>query len=500
LFGLERSVAPTRRRWNTFGVFLCLLSLEWSLAAAVSEKQLLEEADAVAGFARSAAPQYAADILLRLAEPSRYPARKRIEFAEESFRLASSVNVGLWPVRFRGPTDSVEARRGNYYFHNIDRLSLQLRAVMVLLRDSPASGRGLFSEVTLGAASPIRCDAILTPDFREYYRIWPLVLSSFSASMREKGDDEVYLLRFFAPLTSPLQIGPALEFLAQLPAELSSSLGIRVASQLASIPARPREFESAATDLFKAVDQLAISRSPAWLFPSMQEMLRRQLKGPYCAVSAASGERWAAEILRTWNEIASGLDPAFVPWRTADFPRTMRETSFVHDRFWSTSQASRLERDVGRLLYGKETDKESEAWRRSADTIARRIIDWKGREEASPAEFYGQKALLLRMLVDSPLSNVPLTTRASQDERRRYGQTHAEYPLRATILDEFVAFIFLSTAIRGSDEDLWAWPVLSLVADLPGQSLIDALKAVRDPLADAYVAWLQVVVSSGTKN
>ena len=124
---------------------------------------------AVAAMARKAAPEFAADALIRLAADQKLDSRARIKLLSEAFRLAATAQH---PLKLRASITRGGGAGGfleRAYQLDLDALSLRLRAVQQMLPLDRAKATKLFLSMAAPAVPPVRCEDIVVYDVAQYY-------------------------------------------------------------------------------------------------------------------------------------------------------------------------------------------------------------------------------------------------------------------------------------------------------------------------------------------
>ena len=176
-------------------------------------------------------PEFAADVLIRLAQTSkvRDSAWKR-EILTEAFRLASKSDQKMKRSYAGAVMDTREGYLALALTTNLDALSLQSRAVAATLAFDKAGAREMFSEISSDQKIPaLTCTDALVPDVSDFYAVMKRVAKeSFSPDELRDG----VVLRFVQPyvqaINSPAQVGPVAKVLSGLdlpPSQFAILLG-----------------------------------------------------------------------------------------------------------------------------------------------------------------------------------------------------------------------------------------------------------------------------------
>jgi hypothetical protein len=233
--------------------------------------------------ARSAPPEFAAQLLLRAAaeEKSR---PKRIELIDEAFRFATRATVP-WPVIARPNSLTLSGRRAEANNQHLDALSLEVRAIEAMLAVSPARAQDL--AVTLPVPAPPRptCQEASAARLHQYYGLALTIASrGFTAKQREEGRHLTYLLGILAASTSPEQLVAATAMVRAFPAATiteQQALTSTLAASLRAAPASPRAF-SLTPDLETELDELRRAVRSTDLDQAAETYLKTQRDAQAC--------------------------------------------------------------------------------------------------------------------------------------------------------------------------------------------------------------------------
>jgi hypothetical protein len=463
------------------------------------------ELEALVDRARAAPAEFAADALLRLAELPQWKPESRRALIEEAFRRAAGAQYSLKQraasLRFRtGPA----AFLNKAFAQDLDRDSLQCRAVRALLPLDRKQARELFREIPRPRLRPATCDNALVYDVSAYYAtLAELAASAFTPA--EAAEDEPFKLlsAYLQGLQSPVEAGPVAHLLAIVPLkpEQLGGLVMSFAGALKELAGDDRSFSFTVSrsgrtgeqigELAARCTKLDISAIP--LIEAYRAYLVRHMGGERCADSSDTGgisfgmainpnEELAQDTVRYFNE---RLRPEQVKAIGGDEIQPAKlEGAAGGTRSCEGPECQQLVRLYTGLVlgpngmpYGPEKRATGD-WQAKLKEYLARLAEWKDDPSATTGEHFQQKCLLY-----SDLFNIV-----------------PNGPDRIAILRAFLEFLQRNSFQRESRLE-WFLPVNSLVARVsldPG-GLGDVLRDLSnspDPVISLYTALEQVAPRS----
>jgi len=223
--------------------------------------------------ARSAPPEVAADILLKIAETGLETRPKPLrELIEEALNHAAQAQEPARMRQFRGGSETIGGTLRAGFSLGLDRVSLSGRAIRLLLEsvhDHAGAIRAWESmNNSLGVARVDSCKTDVVPDFRDYFRTLDHLLRTMPGS-----DRDLVLLRTLHQVRFVTQVEPAVKLLAarNLPNEGDMNQAtIALASAIStlgagseSLAANAREFTTAYPSVVAAIAEWLPSLDPA---------------------------------------------------------------------------------------------------------------------------------------------------------------------------------------------------------------------------------------------
>jgi hypothetical protein len=370
--------------------------------------------------AASTPPEFAADLLLRIAASPRIAdAGWKRELIDEAYIRALSAQESFPRTAPFAPPDTTAAAQTLGYQTGLDRMSLQARAAVAMAAISAPRAREMFEWIDVDLPEGT-CEEPLVPALDLYYEtLATLARSTFGVDADARADAlwflEIYLWRANRPsemasLTrAVLRYRPSSEEAPYLENLVSRIFRYGVPD--------PRAFSTSAADLLsRAADldtygrRLGVNGSA--VLRGLRGYLVQQARGPRCGDSIVEGP-----IIDSFNRLVvrrnmPDLDPI-----TARESRPSRILGAARlERLWHTADARSL-RDRAAVLQGTprrpvpESVKREPAWQEQADGLLTDIEQWTGSREPVERDYLYQKGLLLSGLTEIAPPGV-LRTRA----------------------------------------------------------------------------------------
>lgn len=260
--------------------------------------------------ASALAPEFTADILLRLAGSRLIDDRKwKRELIEEAFR--AGVQAPL-PYRQDGQplTDSRSARA--VWDNGLEALTLEMRAVEAMLAIHPQRAVAMFEEIAFPRVPSLACQEVLTPDVSAYYRTAAVVFElGFTQVQRKREEHVAFLERLVSTVQSPAHVAPAMKLMltARLTPAQRQALAASFVAALDQLNGTMRAFGASKTDLVPA-DTPELREVQVVLVPALRNYIVRQQSGAHCRGSfkiRAGGLPFASAA---FDSLVKRLDPA----------------------------------------------------------------------------------------------------------------------------------------------------------------------------------------------
>lgn len=383
------------------------------------------EFQTITDMATAVAPEFGADILIRLSESSNVTDRStKIRLLKKAFYLAPAAEQ---PVKRTTNGFSPDTRSGYlalaFRLQNLDRLSLQSRVVSDMLRLDAGHARELLGEIQLPALTPLDCQEPLTYDVAAFYETVGLIArDGLTAKDKREGQKLVLLVPYVSLLQSHTQIRPATQLL--LSAELSPTdlgqLTNMFAYALSQLHGDERSFAvtNKHTDEYSAPGAIAslIAALDARGIPSIA--LLRAFRGYLVSnfgeercgetVSRSADKDSLPEAVRFFNQqLRSALQNAQITPISAEELKSARIGPKLADtNFWESPEAKQLSIAVKGLRFGYgETQltaqkKATSAWSSQLTDFLTELGAWKSENEPAEVDFFCEKSALYSLLIE----------------------------------------------------------------------------------------------------
>ncbi|HEX2488571.1 MAG TPA: alpha/beta hydrolase [Blastocatellia bacterium] len=386
---------------------------------------------------RSAPPEFAADSMIKLSPHPEIDDAWKAEILEEAFRIAFDAQH---PYKLKHLSESqVENRtgyRGLAFDLKMDRQSLQLLAILSMVRLDPKKARLLWGEMQKPILEPLKCEEALIYDVGDYYRA--MVEMARRAFTREE-----------------MRIGEEIQFVEQHIVNIASPAEVvEAALAIMDLNTTPDQFHALSETYSRALENVANDNRTFWFYADKlsaaalalagecerrgfpgdfllaryRDYLVRQLSAPRCADNLAIDGKSPRRpefvtnlnaVLRRYEYIPKIADDDIKP-RKID-----RAASFYP--YWATRRARSLFEKIQVLRFGRVPRQTTRAksneppeplpyearqaseWQYKLSDFLREMAEWKPEHEASRADYIHQKCRLFNELIElSPNSDMRL--------------------------------------------------------------------------------------------
>lgn len=452
--------------------------------------------------AASVPSEFAADALLRLAESGRIADRAtKLELITNAFYLAESAQR---PVKMRVgmplPSDSREAFLASAYRLNLDKLSLQARAVKEMLPLDQAKARSLFAKIEYHLL-PVACDESLSYDMSPYYGALGYVLTDgFTEKEKSQGRQAQLLQGYLTGLQSHSQLGPLSLLLStlDLPDEGKEELTYLVNSLFTIPVADKRSFATAAkfgdfdsvSKLLIALDRKGVPIIAA--LPAFRNYVLVNFQAAPCAeilsepAQANSLSEAATYFVHRFNEL--------LPADTQNYPAGSirsdeidtgpeRPPRAIHD-YWQSAKSKELLEGIRKLKFGNgetllsEDQRKTSAWSAQLDDFLKQFESWEQGQQPAD-DFFFEKAVIYRDLLET----IPSGSR------------------RSMILSSYTTFLS-NNEFKLQDPVEWLWQVHLVIAEVRirgldvQEELLQSFQNSRDSSLSLYARLERVAPGS----
>ena len=364
--------------------------------------------------ANSAPPEFAADILIRLAQSSKISdvAWKR-EIITDAFRLASKSDQKLKRTYFGTVMDTREGYLGLALAQNLDTLSLQLRAVTAMLAVDKARAREMFSEISPDLKiPPLTCSDALVPDVSDFYAVMKRVADETLGSDEAREGAALWFVQpYVQAINSPAQVAPVAKAIdgLKLPADQFAIVLRSFTESLKRISGDYRTFSSTAlrdsltqsfVDLANQCDRLNVPKQE--LLQAVRGYLLRGFGSTQCADRSVSQSKPLPGFIVGLNrDLLKGAPVSFEdiqPTIIGESPQTIA--------FWESSRSKDILNRLRRLRFrsdGKartDDEKTSPEWQQQLSDFLTDLDTWSVADEKSDVDYFHEKAITYRVLSD----------------------------------------------------------------------------------------------------
>jgi hypothetical protein len=364
---------------------------------------------------RSAPPEFAADLLVRLAQSSKMadPDWKR-ELLEEAFRLAATVQQPVKRVAL--PSSLTDTRAGflaSAFQLDLDGLSLQCRAVNALLSIDKQKAREMFGQIAISQLPRLDCEEPLPYDVSVLYSTLRKVAESAFSLEEIKNNEHVRLLESrLSQIAYPSEVVPALELIntIKLSPTQRQTLVDSFSVALGKVSGDDLCFTHSLYDLDRAIkrfmDQYANSRVSTYaLLRAYRSYLIRQFTAPRCAASRASA-LIEHEAINNFNRLRARSDGGVLEISADDVKSERIEGSIKTHAHWSSPKSAALLMKIKRLRFGSgktplnASERDTLDWHAEMESFLNDLAAWKKEDEDTPEDYFHQKCVLLKALIE----------------------------------------------------------------------------------------------------
>jgi len=266
----------------------------WVLAGCVMcggvELKLPEKVRPIMDMVNAAPPEFGAAAIERLLESAHIddvPTRRVL--IEQAYQLGALAKDPWRPFALpdAGYAAGMHAHAGDLL---LDRLSLQLAAVQLMLPIDKHHAREMYLDIPKPTPPPLTCDDGYGGDFGEFYRTLALILGETFTRAEKRHEDDIHLaIDYLNSIASPMQLLPALRMVVSLNMnpEEKHLLLVQLGSAMAAVQADDRSFLMVSAGL--SVDV------PRELVPSYQRFVASRANAAPCAVAKKDDEAQSAE-------------------------------------------------------------------------------------------------------------------------------------------------------------------------------------------------------------
>src|SRR5262247_368184 len=312
---------------------------------------------------RATPPEFAADSMIKISAHPEIDDAWRAEILEEAFRIAFDAQH---PYKLKHLSESkVETRtgyKGLAFDLKMDRLSLQLLAILNLVRLDQKKARLLWGEMQKPKLEPLKCEETLLYDVADYYRAMvEMARQAFTREEMRIGEEIQFVEQHIVNIASPAEVTEAAIAIMDLKTAPDQFNAL--------VETYSRAFENVASDnrsFWFNTDRLS---SPAlalagvcerrgfptdFLLARYRDYLVRQLGAPRCADNL-TGVGKQARRPKFVTDLNAALDRyEYIPKITDDDvkPRKIEPAASLYP-YWTTPRARSLIEKIYVLRFGQ---------------------------------------------------------------------------------------------------------------------------------------------------
>ena len=401
---------------------LLVLLLQALLSHANGQVKKSAEALALIDQANALPAEFRADSLLWIAESTLITdVSWKKELIEQAYWSGARASLPYAQIA-EGSADSVTAN--SVRTNRLEALTLQSRAIEVMLTVDPAKALDLFEQLPPTDLPKLTCANAATPNLVDYYRAAvDIFQTSFTTSQRAKGKGFDLLQRVTGTVDSPSEVWPVLEmiFTAEVTVVQRRDLVTLLAARLQEIWRSDREYGAAESLLVTALERVQ-PPDAIILLPALRVYILKHVSTNRCTDNIP-GKGQMSPSAAEFNVLVKKFDPDGSRYKLI----TLEEAkpagaagTYAPDLIGTSADSQAVTED---LRWLKHQDKQStNRWRTRYDETARLVHELKNDDESSPEAFFCMKADALNELATLAPSG-PMRD-AAMDEYREFLEEH----------------------------------------------------------------------------
>jgi Uri superfamily endonuclease len=361
----------------------------------------------------SASAEVQADLLLTIASSNLVPDKKRrIELLNEAFQAALRVGE---PVRKKSSGTLVDTRAGfeqRAFDLQLDRLSIQSRAISAVIPLDPARAKEMFQSVVPPKIQPLDCEDSLVTDFTAYYvMVVAIAERCFTADEKKAQWHIQFLNDQIEAVNSISQASAVLKAVAgaRLSDDEFSRVVLSLAKAFGQTSEDPRSFAfavqrdgliSAAEKFLSMLNKRGIPTDT--LSTKVRDLLAQNLAGEVCADAG-----WLKQQQVTLPPEIDSINVHFKSPITGEELRQLRYGGKSVDvEYWTTAKGKSLLRAAKELRFAADgqrlsmEERKTEQWQQKLLAFLEQLNSWDSASESSEDDYFQQKCNMYRVLVD----------------------------------------------------------------------------------------------------
>lgn len=407
----------------------------------------------IVDLANGAGPEFTSDALLRVVETGKIddkPSRQKL--ITQAFFAAANAHERIPRKVIKGAGIDTEAgMMSEAYDLHLDALSLQSRAVRLMLAADPKAARQMFLDMPRPALPALTCDDALAYDVTAYFDALSGVLDkSFTAAERAKEDHVNFALDYLGGIASPSQLAPALRVVSASTAFNAAQRDLlmsRLGGVVESMQPDSRSFEAARADIDAAM--------PSSLQPAWEKLKQRMSGGTPCG---QPDPRASQSVMPGSAQPTDNMPKPQPLWQSPESKDIIGASKKV--RFGDSNHATPDWQDAFSLLMDK-------------------IAAWQPSDSETPAMYYHERCTLYEGLIDVAAAGV---------QRQR-------------VLEDFIGFVAASGLQRDSPAE-WFFHVPLVLRHIPdsagaeGRKVLEAFIHSGNPSLTLYATLEKLIPTS----
>ncbi|HEX8161497.1 MAG TPA: hypothetical protein VF538_06470 [Pyrinomonadaceae bacterium] len=365
--------------------------------------------------AQSAPAEFAADLLIRIAESGRVadPTYKR-RLLEDAFRRAADAQRPVQRRYIGGEVDTPPGYLAYAFDLKLDALSLRCKAVKAMLSVDKRRARELFAEIPNLNLRPLGCDDALVYDVTSFYdTLAQVTTTAFTPVERSQGEHIRFAAPYLESMSSSAQVGPAAKtILALVPAPAQLEILVHSFSKaLGQIPGDDRSFTYSVTrdssfgrslrELVETCNRQNVSSRE--LLSEIRSYMVRSLGDSRCSDNVPQTSPHAE--FSYVNDINKALN--FDPPISGDETEPAEvKTAAKPASYWRTPETRDLLLKVRKLRFGSSAtpltavERQTQDWELALKEFMISLGAWGGNHEKSELDYFHQKSVLYRVLLE----------------------------------------------------------------------------------------------------
>lgn len=420
----------------------------------------------VVDLASAAPPEFAANALLRLVESGKITDRAtKRDFIEQAFDFAGRAQHP-YPLT-SVPGTGVDTHAGflsSALKLHLDALSLQTRAVHLMLGLDNKEARELFARIVRPTPNPSSCEDTLVPDLSAYYEAlgW-VVRDAFTAEERQKEEPVRFMTAQLSRMSSQAELPAAAQMLmttAWTSSQLQILLGVYI-TKLDSLPTDPRVFSYYVRQVESEIVPLAgVARHEGVSTEELSQAYRKYLVTNFTAPRCSDGTNGGMVTGEAQLQIfGDGIRGELPPLTAEEMTSSKVESAAKPEKYWGSDVARQIYQAClalrmspdGKML--SEAERNTRDWKRQLSDLLNTVADWKASDENTEADYYHQKAIVYEALLDlAPAGD-----------------------MRSRIMQDYVGFLTGANLMQ-QDPVAWYWHAHSTLVRLQGSATEESRK------------------------